>query len=604
MRDLSTPGGTGAVPQALSELSERLKTVAAVGTPEEVISAAATLLEETLASHVAVHWRGEWPEWPDEEGAPATVHVRRDGAELAALVMGSERALSGEEHALLTNVGNYLDLYVDLAGARSERRAEEKLEAALEANTDPFEMTALAVETATKSVGADAGLLLLERPGRFCILAETGDWLTSEERAAGGSLPLRLIDDAALAARGAAPTFTSERVLGVGISARPPARTTLLLRFANKPASIGAVRIAKRLARVWGNKVEAIWRSRAVAEISAVTAAPRSATTACMYESLMRAALNFVPGADYITLHVREGADEPFRLAAASGQDVSHMATLPMPELMLRSWYGRDNPGWEEGKPRIINRLEHDIATFMTLGRELRQLRPHLYLKLECNLCLPIVLNGEVLGILSLSNEHDPTAFGPDSLELVSLLAPAVAALIQSDRERIPSRPSERNKPENGALMGAAEFMAALDRAIRSAAGRGQGPCILVIGLPPQPAIDANLYSVIPRELLAKATAALRSTVRKGELFTHEQRGEHLVLLARENLAAGEATRNRAKQLLGDLRMGRSALKISVGVAEHRAGETATELLKRAREAMIGDRAEFQPPESSAGTAD
>lgn len=126
-----------------------------------------------------------------------------------------------------------------------------------------------------------------------------------------------------------------------------------------------------------------------------------------VYQHILEAAVELVPGSEVGSLWVR------------GGETYCCQATIGVPsecpeqsEAELLAWYGGSKIQALKGLPRILT-------------AHAAQLHGH-----KASLCLPIGHRGQVLAYLNLGNTKDPVAFAEDSLAAVQLFAAPLATLI------------------------------------------------------------------------------------------------------------------------------------------------------------------------------
>jgi len=192
-------------------------------------------------------------------------------------------------------------------------------------------------------------------------------------------------------------------------------------------------RMLEAVCRTLGLALEAALsrqRSRVLLGLSRVVteAAPEG-----VYQGLLEAAVQLVPGAERGSLLVRES--DQYRFRAAVGFDYERLSAARYDERVREVWYRQPLEEWLRGEPRIIFNprtiLETSRQISSTLVIEAGEVD-----KIQSNLCLPIPYRGEVLAILNLDNMHDPQAFGEDSLSVARLFAAPLASLLHQVRYR------------------------------------------------------------------------------------------------------------------------------------------------------------------------
>ena len=157
-----------------------------------------------------------------------------------------------------------------------------------------------------------------------------------------------------------------------------------------------------------------------------------------LWPQLIQSLVSEVPGAKAGSIRVREG--QQLRFVAEQGFGASIVGILSEEREAIR-WYG-DELGWQRGEPRIYNAsqlqqiFERDQAN-LELSQELDQAAQTgvKTSQIRANLCIPIVLGGEVVADINLDAFED-RAFDQDSIAIARQYALQVTALVASLRER------------------------------------------------------------------------------------------------------------------------------------------------------------------------
>ncbi|MBB5233752.1 HD domain-containing phosphohydrolase [Deinococcus budaensis] len=150
------------------------------------------------------------------------------------------------------------------------------------------------------------------------------------------------------------------------------------------------------------------------------------------WTEVLRLAVDAVDGAVGGSLAIREGRG--FRICAAEGYGPELMG-LTLSEASQQRWYARSPSAWRAGRPRVLRGAELQAAS-VSSGEVLedgvvRALEAagrggeH-----EANLCLPVVLGGEVVAHLNLDARGPADAFDDQSTEVAELFARQIAALL------------------------------------------------------------------------------------------------------------------------------------------------------------------------------
>ncbi|WP_189072488.1 HD domain-containing phosphohydrolase [Deinococcus sedimenti] len=154
---------------------------------------------------------------------------------------------------------------------------------------------------------------------------------------------------------------------------------------------------------------------------------------------VLRSAVDTLDEVEAASLNIREG--NRFRMCAVVGYDPDLLGLEFSEQAQLR-WYGGPLAEWLRGRPRVANMTDMQRAWVDeddVLGEEggmvLR--RAGHRDRLRTNLCVPVVLDGEVVAHLNLDSHSRDEAFTPGVLQDAQLFAQQIAALLQlQDRWR------------------------------------------------------------------------------------------------------------------------------------------------------------------------
>lgn len=159
----------------------------------------------------------------------------------------------------------------------------------------------------------------------------------------------------------------------------------------------------------------------------------RRSITDTDWAELLRLAIACVDGAEAGSLNVREGRE--FRLCAVEGYD-SGLVGLPLTEQSQKRWYGLDTQQWQAGAARVLIGAElEDVWTQSDLlhdtGQDVVFHERGRRTDLKANLCLPVILGGEVVAHLNLDSFSSEQAFTAASIEVAGSFTDQLAALLQ-----------------------------------------------------------------------------------------------------------------------------------------------------------------------------
>ncbi|WP_246350797.1 HD domain-containing phosphohydrolase [Deinobacterium chartae] len=148
------------------------------------------------------------------------------------------------------------------------------------------------------------------------------------------------------------------------------------------------------------------------------------------WEALLAAAVAAVPDADGGTLYMRDG--DAFVIQAQVGF-TDALLGLRESEEEVRAWYG-ETELWRVGRARVIRGGQ--VAQHARRAAIVREGSPEAYDAretldiLRASLCVPVLIDGEVVAQLNLDNLWSDAAFGPQAIMVAEEFAVQVAALL------------------------------------------------------------------------------------------------------------------------------------------------------------------------------
>ncbi len=157
---------------------------------------------------------------------------------------------------------------------------------------------------------------------------------------------------------------------------------------------------------------------------------------AALCQRVVQEAVRLVPGAERASLSVREG--EEFVFVAAVGYDLEGLRGVRFTETDRLRWYGLDEASLLAGKPRLLNGEEarrRAAATQPVHGAEAMDRHGDLE-SLQVTLGVPIVVDGRLEAFLNLDSHSDPEAFTEESVEVATVFAEQVAAILKGAQLR------------------------------------------------------------------------------------------------------------------------------------------------------------------------
>lgn len=152
---------------------------------------------------------------------------------------------------------------------------------------------------------------------------------------------------------------------------------------------------------------------------------------------LLQAAILSVPGAESGTINVRQGSR--FVLCAQIGFDDALLSLAQSEEAQLE-WYGLGRAAWTHGQPRVLHVAE--IASRSNVPLPPDDDHAELYARhgrvdeLRASLCIPVIMDGEVVGHLNLDRASDDRPFDGEDLRVARAFADQVTVLTVAARRR------------------------------------------------------------------------------------------------------------------------------------------------------------------------
>lgn len=241
---------------------------------------------------------------------------------------------------------------------------------------------------------------------------------------------------------------------------------------------------------------------------------------------------------------------------------------------------GEGVAGWvvERGEPVLINDAAKD-PRFVVL--------PGTKTVIASMLCVPLIARGERVGVVTATTDY-PNAFGSDDLELMRFVSTTIALDIENMRlHRVAV-----TDPLTGAYN--REFLLQrLPAEIQEALDRDRTLSVALVDVDHFKAVNDHHGHGIGDVVLAEVARRLRAAIRGGDLLVRYGGEEFIAVLPRADAGraweVGERMRQRVCERAFDIERGIALLvRISVGIAQWRHGETMQDLIGRADSAMYG----------------
>ena len=239
---------------------------------------------------------------------------------------------------------------------------------------------------------------------------------------------------------------------------------------------------------------------------------------------------------------------------------------------------GEGVAGWvvERGEPALIADVSQD-ARFVTLAAN--------QTPISSMVCVPLLARGERVGVVTATSER-PGAFDANDLELLRFISMTIAL----DIENVRLHRVAVTDPLTGAYN--REFLLArLPQEIEAAIDRDRPLSLALVDVDHFKAVNDQYGHGIGDVVLAEVARRLRGAIRGGDLLVRYGGEEFLAVLPKADAGraweVGERMRQRVCEKAFDVGDGLALLlRVSVGIAQWRMGETMPDLIERADTAM------------------
>ncbi len=241
---------------------------------------------------------------------------------------------------------------------------------------------------------------------------------------------------------------------------------------------------------------------------------------------------------------------------------------------------GEGVAGWvmEHGEPALINDVTKD-PRYITLSAN--------QTPIMSMLCVPLLARGERVGVVTATSEA-AYAFHPDDLELVRFISTTIAL----DIENVRLHRVAVTDPLTGAYN--REFLQQrLPAEIEAAIDRDSALSVALVDVDHFKTVNDQHGHGVGDVVLAEVARRLRGAIRGGDILVRYGGEEFLTVLPKADAGraweVGERMRQRVCERAFDVGDGVALLlRISVGIAQWRMGETMPDLIDRADVAMYG----------------
>lgn len=287
-----------------------------------------------------------------------------------------------------------------------------------------------------------------------------------------------------------------------------------------------------------------------------------------VYQHILEAAVELVPGSDAGSLWVRDNHE--FVCQAATGSIWA--CNERWSEAQFQSWYDLDETMASRGRPRILNR------------------NPLVPGDVGASLCLPVSHKGKVLAYLNLDSLHDSGAFEEDSLATVQLFATPIATLVHEIQHRVALERAALTDDLTGLYNRRAFDLRLKEECER--ATRYQYPLtLLVLDLKHFKPVNDRLGHAMGDQALVMVARELTRIHRSGDLVFRWGGDEFAVLLPRAPKEAAVAVSERILEAISSICMSDICLSANIGFASFPAeANSAEKLLQMADQRMYADK--------------
>lgn len=313
--------------------------------------------------------------------------------------------------------------------------------------------------------------------------------------------------------------------------------------------------------------------------------------TSDLYQRILEAACELVPGANCGSLQVRDSPVDPFRFSAMVGFDTSRYRDIRLSESEVRRWYHEGDDGWREGR---IRRLDASQIDFNQLGgtasRGNDRIRVPGVDAIKANLCMPVAYKGDVLAVMDLDSTKHEAAFGPDSMAVLQQFAAPVASMLaaahQRDRVVAASRTDDLTDLPNRRASDLA-LATELARAQRT----GEPFTVFVMDLRHFKSINDSYGHGVGDDTLREVARRLAASARMSDIVARWGGDEFAALLPGTGAEEAGRVAQRLREAVKGLVVGKVQLDINIGMATYPDdGVTANDLLRIADHRMYAEK--------------
>ncbi len=242
-------------------------------------------------------------------------------------------------------------------------------------------------------------------------------------------------------------------------------------------------------------------------------------------DQALSAAIRLVPGANAATLWLSDGTGLDLR--AAKGYDEAgappHWALQSVEDAV--QWYGGDRGSFMRGLPHVLEQAPG------AGGSRLMRLS-----HVTASICLPLVLHGDLVGLLSIDSLLQPEAFSQEALSLAGMFGLQLAVLLTQGRHRKALTLAARTDTLTG-IGNRRDFDERIAAAWGEARRYRQPLSLVILDLQGFKAINDQYGHLSGDEALMAVARALNSVRRDGDTVFRWGGDEFAILLTHADLS-------------------------------------------------------------------
>lgn len=294
-----------------------------------------------------------------------------------------------------------------------------------------------------------------------------------------------------------------------------------------------------------------------------------------LYQQVLEAAINHVPGAEAGSLLIRDGESLNFKYVAASGFDLEALKRTEYSERHMREWYAGDESDWGGGRARVLTAADVNLEAFsreasdqrvpFTAGGGLHEL--------QATACLPVAFQGEVLAVINLDNFTRREAFGPAALRTLKQFGLPLATLLASVQLRSDLLAASRLDPLTR-IANRNALHEQLEQQHARSSRTGEPYSLLMMDLRGFKAVNDTYGHATGDEVLERVAAVLGETARAGDTVARWGGDEFVALLANSLPEDATSATARFAQAVAGLALPAGSIELDIGAAHYPADST------------------------------